>query len=53
MRLTEQDVVEMLEDVTRQRLRFRVGNGWICRVIDLGDIVFDEVDVARMSRSVS
>ena len=48
MRLTEQDVVARITEVTVVQLRTYVARGWIAPSADLGGLTYDEIDLARI-----
>ena len=48
MRLTEQDVVARIRDVSVVQLRVWIERGWVTPSADLEGPTFDEIDLARI-----
>lgn len=48
MRLSEQDVVEVVQEVSVRRLRLWVRKGWIAPAAGTGGPAFDHADLARV-----
>lgn len=48
MRLTEQEVIATVQQISLRRLRLWVRNGWIAPAVGAEGPTFDEADVARI-----
>ena len=48
MRLTEQDVVAQISEISVVQLRTYVARGWIAPTADLAGPTYDEIDIARI-----